>query len=790
MGDSWCLQQCHKCTRTDKHDSDVLLRHMRSHGKSPSGVPNTVNEAVDTEFLQNGQNYETSALPSVTRELPSIVTGQSPVEAASTLLGLHLLPSNQSLQSEYTNHAAMNFLNLDHSLRNNITGHQRTRELPLPALGFPRHDHSPRRLSHTNAQNNMSYQHDCTTQLPPEEQYPQSAVMGDALHTPSDLGFWEFDPNLQFESWLVGDDFDLRALNRAIATSINPFLESSSPEAVLENRVFDRGDEDDSVARKAIEDTSKRWFTYLDGLDPGQSTSGTNSPRTGADPNQVDETYRANLRLKLRQRPHDDWLPSADFLNICIRLYFTRFGALFPIVHSATFRPSAENSLLLMSMCSIGSLFIGSANAAAQGTKIFETLNKCILASWERYISRSSAEVLYMIQAALIGQTYGMLSGDPRHLLLVEAFHGTIIAWARQTKMFKNKQSVVSGDIQQKSSGDLALAWNDWVLSEATIRVVLGLHVHDAELATIFHHEPLLRHGTGRLPLASSDRAWNASTAKQWKEVTRKDYEGWPSQQSLNMLGRGNEEVMDHLISNVPVSGKFNAYVLLQGIGANVCDSRQRGQIDASTLARFSDDLILWYKKFCGGGAERHPDPFCSMILWHHIFISLFVDFDMFERAIGREGAESSRLCRESAAHWAHSIEARRCIIHASLIQTLVEALLVSTEPAIHVPRILFHAALVWFCFTTFPSHLDLHVGFHTVLELPEFRVLNIKPSQIPFEVKDIESGRAPGSHPSALCGLTDHLQRISHWGISKKLASILGPLIYGDVLNGMEIDG
>lgn len=106
-------------------------------------------------------------------------------------------------------------------------------------------------------------------------------------------------------------------------------------------------------------------------------------------------------------------------------MYFTKFNPVFPIVHAPTFRPSAKSSLLLLSICSVGSLFIGSPGATTHGERIFEMLNKAILASvrkarlistrltmqWERYIARGGIEAIAMVQAAIIGQTFGLLSG-------------------------------------------------------------------------------------------------------------------------------------------------------------------------------------------------------------------------------------------------------------------------------------------------------------------------------------------------------------------------------------------
>jgi NAD kinase len=71
---------------------------------------------------------------------------------------------------------------------------------------------------------------------------------------------------------------------------------------------------------------------------------------------------------------------------------------------------------------------MGSNGATAQGSKIFERLNKVILASvcpvtlfqisavsddkqWENIVTRKSAERTSLVQAAVIGQTFAYLSG-------------------------------------------------------------------------------------------------------------------------------------------------------------------------------------------------------------------------------------------------------------------------------------------------------------------------------------------------------------------------------------------
>lgn len=67
--------------------------------------------------------------------------------------------------------------------------------------------------------------------------------------------------------------------------------------------------------------------------------------------------------------------------NLSVQIYFTKFNPIFPVIHGQTFLPTPKNSLLLLSITSIGSLLLGSKGAAGQGIRIFERLNKAILAS-------------------------------------------------------------------------------------------------------------------------------------------------------------------------------------------------------------------------------------------------------------------------------------------------------------------------------------------------------------------------------------------------------------------------
>jgi hypothetical protein len=90
-------------------------------------------------------------------------------------------------------------------------------------------------------------------------------------------------------------------------------------------------------------------------------------------------------------------------------------------------------------MASVGCLFLGSQAAVQRGRRIFESLHKAILArvsfippnfsiflfniQWDNVYGRTSDEILSMIQAVTIGQTFAMLSGV--RLLTYMGFKGS-----------------------------------------------------------------------------------------------------------------------------------------------------------------------------------------------------------------------------------------------------------------------------------------------------------------------------------------------------------------------------
>jgi hypothetical protein len=461
----------------------------------------------------------------------------------------------------------------------------------------------------------------------------------------------------------------------------------------------------------------------------------------------------------------DEALPTSEQLNLFAKLYFHRFHPLLPVIHAPSFRPTAENALLFLSICSIGSLFVGSSRALMQGSRIFERLNKAILASWESFLSQSHPDAFSMVQAAILGQTYAILAGKPKYLILADVLHGTVVAWAREANRL-GALRYCSSDVLDDA--DLDRSWHRWIESEQRARVQVALHVHDAELATLLHHQPIRSHKFRQFPQLASDALFSAPTASTWAALYRQSWQSQVTDQIYPRLYRSPD--------SFPSTGQnslFTAYGLLESINARLVDAKQSYEFD-HLVCQETDLLIKWWETY----HTSTQDPFCLPVLWHSIFISLYADLDLLEQSIGRDGHHPMSEASSPAREWAGSLNASRCLIHASLIARYLERMSISSEPAIHVPRALFSAALAYLCVARYaPKHAISTEAFAS----PEIQLLGETVSQTScFSKLNENTGGFFVADLDHLYRIIDLLQRGGRWGISQAFATVLSTALEG----------
>jgi hypothetical protein len=313
-------------------------------------------------------------------------------------------------------------------------------------------------------------------------------------------------------------------------------------------------------------------------------------------------------------------------------------------------------------------------------------------------------------------------------------------------------------------------------------RIAAALHIHDIEIAELFVTDPYLRHSVPKRPILADDELWAASTAEEWTGlmVARQCVTHSPQ-----ALGSNNSPIL----KPTPMP-KLHTYIELEGIAASIIESNNQGMHEQPP-----DHLIATLINLYTQHLKPHPhtqtiapDPFCLLALWHSTFISACTTIDTLELAIGKEGSHQaiSEPVTGYVRGWADSPSGQRAALHAALILGYLRQLPLATEPAIHVPRVIFRAAIVWYCYTEYHSrsrpdlaqpqlqqqHQQLTAR---MMQFPEFREMGASCHRVLFDAVGFRSGMVESS---TFSGLIDLLERLGHWGISTRLAGILRLLL------------
>jgi hypothetical protein len=152
----------------------------------------------------------------------------------------------------------------------------------------------------------------------------------------------------------------------------------------------------------------------------------------------------------------------------------------------------------------------------------------------------------------------------------------------------------------------------------------------------------------------------------------------------------------------------LNSWAELSSIGATIREMRCHNNLPPYS-AQLEKNLSVWFstKTCCTASGERQnldpvtqsELPFCLRPLWHHTFMCLTTDLNLLELAVGREGSNVAASKLAGIKAWITSPECMRCLLHAVCLQNLVTANRVDSVIAIYTSRILFAAALCWYCF-------------------------------------------------------------------------------------------
>lgn len=375
-------------------------------------------------------------------------------------------------------------------------------------------------------------------------------------------------------------------------------------------------------------------------------------------------------------------LPSAPFLNRCIHTFTTRLWPVIPIIHPPSFKPAQTHPLLLLSICSLGALADGSKQALYYAEQLFEGARKAIPVSFssDKAIDKRSVVAL---QAAVIGQTFAILSGKAEHLLTAQAFHGALFVAVRTC------YSVLSGPRPPEPvpNPPQAKDWDEWVTAQTVVRLLNAVYVHNGEIAAITQQSGSQRVQPLVIPVAAPDSLFLTKTSNEWVNLQHT--------QSSNLL---------------PPRSTFSSCVILECFISEISHARcfPFHALSEQHVDEHQKALHAWFLESAESFRADKMQRFTMLTLWHSCFLLLLCDINLVKKVSGRDGNSISDAETQQLRDWMLTPRARQCVSHAVLLCRLTDEVRISDVPAVHVARSLWHAGLVLAMYSSLAQpHLD-----------------------------------------------------------------------------------
>lgn len=319
----------------------------------------------------------------------------------------------------------------------------------------------------------------------------------------------------------------------------------------------------------------------------------------------------------------------------------------------------------------------------------------------------------------------------------------------------------------------------------------MGLYILDAELASLYHAPPNLRHPGNRHYYTCAKDIFDAPDAASWaRAMTAHPPSRYTIRQYLNDRSQGAalgtayhpSEGIGYIGGPDP-DDEFTLYIILIGIQAQVCEAHEVDTLFApATQHEVTTLLIAWYHSYTRWRTHNQVNsesPFCLLILWHSIFVSLFSNLNDLEIAFGSLGAQTAADQVPTVSRWATTAEARRAALHAIRVRQLLSQLSLSTVPPIHIPRVAFQTAIVYWCYIRFREASLSPCGDDEVLGMTTWREFPTAGVNAKELLRELQRSRNGLGCDQPLGPFNEILQRLGHWGIAKKLGDILNVVIH-----------
>ncbi|KAF3066488.1 Zinc finger protein klf1 [Daldinia childiae] len=236
-----------------------------------------------------------------------------------------------------------------------------------------------------------------------------------------------------------------------------------------------------------------------------------------------DYTYSQILETVKASRP---LAPSGSLLDInhplmsqlslqtYLDLYFNRFNTAYPLIHLATFEPSQNKTLLLLSMILLGATY-SEKEAHQFAVCIHDVIRPAIFS----HASFNPKPDLWMLQTILLVECFGKSRAGQKQHDMSHLFHGMLINLIRRSDC-QSVRPVRPHEDNDKGNLVDDCSWRQWVEAEEKKRLALLCFMWDTQHAVLFCQSLCMSAFELRVPLPCNQALWEASTAAEWSRLS------------------------------------------------------------------------------------------------------------------------------------------------------------------------------------------------------------------------------------------------------------------------------
>ncbi|KAJ6005443.1 hypothetical protein N7451_003387 [Penicillium sp. IBT 35674x] len=396
--------------------------------------------------------------------------------------------------------------------------------------------------------------------------------------------------------------------------------------------------------------------------------------------------------------PH---FPPAEVLDMALDHFFRTFHPLVPFVHLPTFSAKKTRLPLLYVMCLIGMMLLGTKgtstfvlrNFTHVLEKITSELAKCTMGV------ESPANTMSIFATTFLFLNLAVLTGEKSHLERCQMLYVNLMSITQRHGLFAATEGQLLDMSLFEGVPDIDMRWKAWSKVESTKRVIIGLLLLDSWYSSLLSTSPIVIPDTIQIIMPCNEALFRAHSSMRWTQLIRSGkrilmstvlapseniniptldgpVDEFSIQAVLAMVQLRQSEAYHRLLSN-RASYPFAPCHTYAMDGRSRCLPSLQSQISTE----YGESLL-----------QLNPN---SLVMWHHMCMTLTADIQIFDFAAGRAGPIPARKALDDISQWSQTPAARRACLHAAHIYKAMVNRKASDHPTFHSVFALFSAGLV-----------------------------------------------------------------------------------------------